>query len=110
MNLTLLARLRDSREVDRSSLRPSALLKLPLLLLLPPGSPEPPLGCEGVLSLLPEPLLHLHRGTLHLGMFKQAKQGRLITASWHGAGSIHAAAQSQHVHTTGPFGWTTDEL
>lgn len=74
MKLTLLARLRDRREVDRSSLRPSALLKLPLLLLLVLSNPEPPLCCEGVFSLLSEPLLHLHQGMLHLGMLKQAMQ------------------------------------
>ncbi len=66
--LTLVARLRDRSEVERSSLmlcerppKPSLLLLpllvLPLLLLSDPE--PPPLCCEGVLSLLSEPLLHL---------------------------------------------------
>ena len=54
----LLARLRDSREVDRSSLMPCALPQMPSPLLLLSG-PESPLRTEDALSLLSEPLLHL---------------------------------------------------
>ena len=82
----MLARLRDSREVERSSLMlcarlPKPSLLLPLLLLLLLSDPEPPLCCDGVFSLLSVPLLHLRSSDPYQDTFMLAASCKsLITA------------------------------
>jgi len=58
---TLLASLRDSREVERSSLMLDVLLQMPSLLQLLLRDPWPSLCSEGAL-MFSEPLVHLQKG------------------------------------------------